>query len=251
MNLASRIGAWSKSGGRVPTARDYVQDGLIFQIDGIENAGYGQHDSVSVIDIKGGVQISQQGGAFDVEKDYIHFNGTRYLYFRGTSVVNAIVGKSATIELCAEQLSGNVRNGGVIGFGVDRRMFWEYIQGIPNNNNEIYNRLQEDLSFLTNSVSYETRGGSDQHLCSGAVGEKISLSYTLGEVAKIFRNSVYGIPDFGPGTNAADYDCYIGKIGSYRIGKFKLFSLRVYERLLFQDEIAHNYAIDKARFNLP
>ena len=45
MNLASRTGAWAKSGGGVPTARDYVQDGLVFMQDCIENSGWGVHKS--------------------------------------------------------------------------------------------------------------------------------------------------------------------------------------------------------------
>ena len=44
MNLASRTGAWTKAGGGVPTARDYVQDGLLHLVDGIENVAYGVRD---------------------------------------------------------------------------------------------------------------------------------------------------------------------------------------------------------------
>ena len=44
MMLGARTGAWAKSGGGVPTAKDYVQDGLVAMWDGIENAGWGVHD---------------------------------------------------------------------------------------------------------------------------------------------------------------------------------------------------------------
>ena len=41
----------------IMSAKDYVQDGLVFQLDGIENIGYGQHIEgvgVSYIDLKQG-----------------------------------------------------------------------------------------------------------------------------------------------------------------------------------------------------
>ena len=44
MMEAVRNGAWAKIGGVVPTARDYVQDGLLHLVDGIENIAYGVRD---------------------------------------------------------------------------------------------------------------------------------------------------------------------------------------------------------------
>ena len=39
MMMGARTAAWAKAGGGVPTARDYVQDGLVFMQDCIENSG--------------------------------------------------------------------------------------------------------------------------------------------------------------------------------------------------------------------
>ena len=44
MIIGARTAAWAKAGGGVPTASDYVQDGLVAMWDGIENAGWGVHD---------------------------------------------------------------------------------------------------------------------------------------------------------------------------------------------------------------
>ena len=62
---AVRNGAWAKSGGIVPTARDYVQDGLIAMWDGIENAGWGVHDSSATTwkDLVGGNDLVLQNTA--------------------------------------------------------------------------------------------------------------------------------------------------------------------------------------------
>ena len=41
MIIGARVGAWHSG---MPTAKDYVQDGLIAMWDGVENAGWGVHD---------------------------------------------------------------------------------------------------------------------------------------------------------------------------------------------------------------
>ena len=53
MMLGARTAAWEKSGY---TAKDYVQDGLIAMWDGIENAGWGVHDTNATVwkDLVGG-----------------------------------------------------------------------------------------------------------------------------------------------------------------------------------------------------
>ena len=38
-----------RGGAKLPTARDYVQDGLIAMWDGIENAGWGQHEDSPIV----------------------------------------------------------------------------------------------------------------------------------------------------------------------------------------------------------
>ena len=67
MMLGARTAAWAKSGGGAPTARDYVQDGLIAMWDGIENAGWGVHDQNATVwkDLIGDIDIQiLNGGRF-------------------------------------------------------------------------------------------------------------------------------------------------------------------------------------------
>ena len=40
-----------------PTAADYIQDGLVFHFDGIENGGYGEHSDILVNDLVSGKEI--------------------------------------------------------------------------------------------------------------------------------------------------------------------------------------------------
>ncbi|MBQ1429034.1 MAG: hypothetical protein IIZ06_05145, partial [Kiritimatiellae bacterium] len=45
MRPGARLALWGAAKPSGPTARDYVQDGLVAMWDGIENAGWGQHDA--------------------------------------------------------------------------------------------------------------------------------------------------------------------------------------------------------------
>ena len=56
MMIAARNSFLMGGGSSTPTARDYVQDGLIAMWDGIENAGWGVHDAAATVwkDLSGG-----------------------------------------------------------------------------------------------------------------------------------------------------------------------------------------------------
>lgn len=53
---------------------------------------------------------------------------------------------------------------------------------------------------------------------------------------------------FPPNTLADAVGCKATAVGGKPI---EIYHVRAYSRALTADEIAHNYAIDKARFNLP
>lgn len=78
MMEAVRNGAWAKTVGGVPTARDYVQDGLVLLIDGIENDGFGVHsDSVSVwknLSTSGIMSDVSLSGDYSIESNNIRMN---------------------------------------------------------------------------------------------------------------------------------------------------------------------------------
>ena len=64
------MGAWGIGGKKAPTAKSYVQDGLIAMWDGIENAGVGVHDASATTwkDLSGNNNdlVLQNGAHFDV-----------------------------------------------------------------------------------------------------------------------------------------------------------------------------------------
>ena len=67
------------AGKRTPTARDYVQDGLVAMWDGIENAGWGVHDAAATTwkDLVGTVDIALHG-EFVIKDDSVFISKNGY-----------------------------------------------------------------------------------------------------------------------------------------------------------------------------
>ena len=101
MMLGTRTGAWAKSG---PTAKDYVQDGLIAMWDGIENAGWGSHDSDITIwkDLIGGIgDATIDRNLITFMTDHVYISQVGRLIVPNYSVSN----KDFTLEVCASLIS--------------------------------------------------------------------------------------------------------------------------------------------------
>ena len=244
MMLGARTGSWAKSGSVVPTARDYVQDGLIAMWDGIENAGWGVHDGVSTewVDLVGGADFTlTENGSFD-ESSFV-CNG---LSAKGDGIS---LGLGYTIECVTYNYN---RKGYFCAFNLDRI------------------RLRKSFVFYRN-YCHLTGGGSQfgtppvsigMHSWSAVVGEpllpssyfqrmftsyfidgQMSDEYETGNWAGTWHSTDYS--DFASigclNLNGSDVYPFTGRIHS----------IRVYNRSLTSSEVAANYAIDKARFNLP
>ena len=223
MLVAVRTGAWAKSGGGVPTARDYVQDGLIAMWDGIENAGWGIHDPSATTwkDLAGGYDMNVVNGFFD-ENTFVGTKGGICSQAQ-SSVVETI----NTIEMCfrlsgfylyyLQYLFGPY---GSKGFGIAKRYEW----CITRQDNLAGSAFLDEMTVLgTRAFSGGSRGNP-----------------YLNGVPKD------NVPSFSQGTLSSDV-CFVGSL------KYNIFikSIRCYSRSLSAAEITANYAIDKARFNLP
>ena len=234
MIVAARTAAWAKSGGGVPTARDYVQDGLVALVDGIDNAGCGKHtDELKYVNLV-------TGGQFTLPN-----NG------------NAVWG-----ENCLKILeSGNQASGLQTGFS-----FSAGTLGITSEAKE-YTIECALRAYDTNFSLVSFDGAFGRSLgtpSSGAFQGSVSAAYLPD--SNYFQWSVNG--DIREKNNSAvvqenfegffwnNREVYAGD--SFRFGysygkvcKSDIHCARIYNRVLTAEEIAHNYAIDKARFNLP
>ncbi len=83
------------------------------------------------------------------------------------------------------------------------------------------------------------------------VGSPAQLAYTMNP-NKTLVGYAQGLPFLNVSATSAQLpDTTITKLVSAEGGAFNIYSLRVYDRPLSAEEIAHNYAIDKERFGLP
>lgn len=243
MLVAARTGAWAKSGGRFPSARDYVQDGLIAMWDGIDNAGWGVHDpnATEWADLVGGADFTlTENGSFD-ESSFV-CNG---LSAKGDGIS---LGLGYTIECVTYNYN---RSGYFCAFNLDRI------------------RLRKSFVFYS-MYCYLTGGGSfygsppvsvGAHSWSAVVCEpllpssdhlRMLTSYFIdGQMSDEYRTGNWA------GTwKSTDYSNF-ASVGCINLNGSDLWpftgrihSIRLYNRALTPSEVAANYAIDAARFGI-
>lgn len=205
-----------------PTARDYVQNGLIWQIDGIENAGYGVHESATTSwkDLIGNNNVSLSTTGQTINEKSVTFtpNGI------GGILSSSITGVYA-LELC---LSISRSNEAAVFTPVDtNRIVWYYNGSIGCG----YGKRGFKSPISTPMTIYAEGSGS-----SFATKAKDGLISTPDGVTDSF-NYITGVGFSFRGT-------------AFPFGG-EVFRGCIYSRALTAEEIAANYAIDKERFNLP
>ena len=229
MQVAARVGAWAKSGGY--TAKDYVQDGLIAMWDGIENAGWAVHDPNATV----WKDLSGNGYDFTLNSNAEIFDNSVKVNGRSSEVGGKIETICQTIE---------------IGLYVDSPI----AQG-----SALCLYQSSILGYGISCFVFKYNG----HLwCSD--GDSVLIDGGLNIISATLNQTGIGVKEYfksGKSAEFAGYDdwwkMYDGRIlgAGYQFhdnfpfeGMF--YFIRLYDRQLTSSEIAANYAIDKARFNL-
>ena len=236
MILGARTGAWAKAGDRLPTARDYVQDGLIAMWDGIENAGWGVHDPNATVwkDLIVGAELkclpAFEGG--------MTFSDTMAEFLKGKigSVETdrySVIGLSSAISSLESTIqtsifytgSGNIGvlpdGGGSAWIGIVNG-----VRSCSYGNNgwqSIGGKVVDDWVYLTLNC----------HLGNVRISDRVANLYSTPKTA----GSSYS------NTNFVSLNLSSG------ISKNRF--IRIYNRSLSEDEEIKNMVIDAARFNLP
>lgn len=229
-----------RGGAKVPTARDYIQNGLIAMWDGIENVGYGTHDdnATSWVDLTGGgadwlLKDSNTTQVFEVGADYVKIlNGVAFTGRGHCTASWASSNDIVTFEFVFDNTdfdSASNTMAKMVSFGVGSGN-WDqtiHLKGMDFAN-YAYNRYgQVTLSENQNAISFDI--GVQAVLLNGQ---------TVMSINRTFGGYTYGAPVLGAYAATA------------AIG-VKIKSMRLYGRSLTDAERLANYAIDKARFNLP
>lgn len=225
MMEAVRNGAWAKRGGGVPTAKDYVQDDLIVMLDGIENAGFGKNYANATV----WVDLSLNGNDVDVDLTQSSWEDG-FLKVTGTTCTrDEEITNIATLEVLFRDSRGS---------------------GYPDNNGPFF-VLGEGKGPCCLWYAHIAGGAfSPIDISSNTAVRKdilASRSYTYNPASYYVNREPMGV--YLPPNNLADaVGCKATAVGGFAI---EIYHIRAYSRALTADEIAHNYAIDKARFNLP
>ena len=245
-----KIGSRSMFGWRNP----YVTDGLVAHYDGEWNAGGGVHVPSGLVAWR---DLSETGldlampaaSAFELGEKCIRFNGTGAAESVASTIVQASL--HGTFELVVQRSklgTGSTR----VFFSCGNSAWWRAYASISGGPLGVYayNSGYEgfrwysmaNLETVQSPISFAFMFDKD-----GASWKSVVKSYANGRNFSFFtfpNNYGYkadmptsGVVSAGT-TNSTD-------------GLTSIFSVRVYDRHLTADEIAANYAVDRARFNLP
>ena len=254
--LGARMAAWAKSSGVVPTSRDYVQ-GAVFHQDGIDNTDYLSGQSGKYGNINNATNTiwrnigtdnnlwpfyhikSSGSGSFGIfvgswVSNGFRFDGGGYHLLGGTKWENvtAIYNRrkytvefaysDVTVEPVQKYVAQVPISGGYVTIYDGR---FSYVNNLGQRTDRDF---AVDTSKRVRSCSVAMDGDSLRFYSNGAL---------MWEVTDANVN------DESTGTRI----CY-GERGGLRatFGRFML-----YDTPLSSAEIAANYAVDKARFNLP
>lgn len=216
MNLGARTAMWS-GGAKFPTARDYVQDGLEGLWDGIENAGWGIHDSNATtwVDLTGKFTNTITIGSGGWTANSKVSNGNNALYLLGRNSYHSY-------EVVFKEVQENEQKNKYLKLG---RYGSSYrISGSPN----IYLNGNTAYEYPVIEIGKIYSFGDDYNLKPYMNGVR------LNKISAV-------VPSYSGETDAQKF--LINIIG-------EIYCVRRYARHLTDEEIAHNYAIDKARFGL-
>ena len=197
-------------GVKKPTARDYVQDGLVAMWDGEWNAGVDIHDDMQrVVNLASNDDTLSNVNVFD---NYFS-TGTKQ------QLISTRIDAGCTVECVI--LFGN-KKGWIFHFG---------------------NIASTEVSVgcvVGTGDGYKTNYYLPKDLVSNQI---YSLSFT-GRV--VLKNGNILNLDSPYYTSEAERWCFGNRIETGS----KIYTVRLYNKNLLQSEIAANYAIDKARFGL-
>jgi len=225
-----------KAAPSAPTARDYVQSGLLAMWDGIENAGWGQHDAAATSwkDLIGS-RDATVGSAGSWKDNALHCDGTTY-GARCTTIYDGF----RTLEAC--YLFNGATNGGA-GFVA--------VVSSGNGNGVLISKNSGDFGFGYYAASTYFSGGPAIGDAATVVGVWDANPASNKNVAQYVNGvsittTTGGNPGFGSGTAIS----FGARWDSARPIVADLHCVRLYDRALTAAEVAANYAIDMARFNL-
>jgi hypothetical protein len=229
----------------------YVTDGLVAMWDGEWNAGGGVHDpnATTWVDLAGNYD-GTVGANVEVLSDCMSFNGVK--------------GESNAVKV------GKVTFGSPDFVTYEAVFVKDHDSEVDLYDETVFGQTEAKTSMVTMFVKsrlrvqykkYGSQSATDIRYGDPPFGlmEKMTASFRYASSdIQLFKDGVLVATKSNDGTpidmSPSNYNFYIGG-DAYSPKEYTLlgrvFNLRIYSRALTAAEIAANYAIDKARFNLP
>lgn len=236
-----------------PTAKSYVQDGLVAMWDGIENAGWGVHDQNATVwkNLVGEEDIEfNQSFDYDIDEDSVLFHDNDKAGRRAYSKMAITMTNDMTIE--GMMLVPNVS------------LIWDFRMCIGLLNDQktgIFPFARGENNFipaLKYSATYND--GTDRYFGPATKGETTSSTVVFRRADKLFDgyyngafvSSIGSQEDNWLGDNLILNPTFLYKqLSGNMIGSdIRVHYMRIYSRVLTTEEISRNYQIDKMRFGL-
>ena len=234
----------------VGTSADYAApESMLAQWDGIDNAGVGQHDDQRAypVELKNGLEMTLEGTMTSTPNSFLLGNG--YLHFNSQAIADAINAGRATIEIAMTDHGNFVHNGGIFCVGNTSRGFWMY-QSFWNSTRGIV--LSYHAKMTDEYKSYTVRAGENAGTWTAVLGaDSASSCLAKNGTVLIGEDAQTNLTRYS--TDVADDNCYIGVLpGNWLSQKIKgtaeVYSIRVYGKVLNEDELARNRQLDQYRF---
>lgn len=210
---------------------DYISDGLVLWLDGKLKG----NTADAWTDLVGGIVFTQKSSGVIFNSDNVQFDGSN-----DKVLISSVTGSSdyipvnsvATLEICYNNTSGKT----------NRCLFYA-----GNYNGAL-------CFHISNTTDIKWGAGSSQapNLAHHTNQAKTTYSISRKRILENFVAQSFGTVNYitkgqtkiivgGSGRNASNiYDVFNGKI----------YSIRIYNRQLTEEEVLHNQAIDNTRFNL-
>lgn len=258
-----------------PTAADYIQDGLVNLWDAVENADWGVHTdyATSWTDLVGGFILQTGGGAIgDFTGGYMHYEAT---FFNGDGDPVTQQGNRYYDKMIALRY---VLNTGLFTIEIvhrpriSRYTAWQKhnyglrVLGRTNSHTSLgincdgtvrlYSNILESGTTFPSSPMTDKIKESRTIVCDSAEGGIYSYLNALGDgSARLNPSAAWGVNISGPlmWLNSCIGFSQFTPYASWNNNdesSSDIYSFRIYNRPLTEDEIRYNHQIDKARFGL-
>ena len=219
---------------------DYVKNGLILHLDGINNTGNG-HSNTSTIwkDLSGnnnngtvtGATWESTGLSFDGIDDWVSIKELNYPEVSLEVVFedNSIPGNSHYYMFC------NLEQGG---YGLGNNGNNGLVGQVYINNGYQYLSIDNFDSTIKNTLTITSNGKESKLYLNGNLEKSIIVEN--GIIGYPINNTIMALGTNPEGSTNIKAESYKGNI----------FSARMYNRVLTEQEVKNNYEIDKSRFGM-